>query len=176
MEKYFTKISGTPVVEDEGVRPITTVKNLLVDPETGNVIALVVNESKNLVILPMDVLSWGEAVHVHDRECIVESDEVLRVNNVLKLKINIFGNKVFTKSGKPLGNVYDFSIDTNTMTLKKLFTAKGFLGLFRYDSRIIPAKNIIEILKNKIVVKDDAAREKELEKQAEMVTQDIAPA
>ncbi len=176
MEKYFTKIVRTPVVEDDGVRPITTVKNLLIDPETGNVIALVVNENKNLIILPMDVLSWGEAVHVHHRDCIVESDEVLRVINVLKLGINIFGNKVFTKSGKPLGNVYDFSIDTNTMTLKKLFTAKGFLSLFRYDSRIIPAKNIIEILKNKIVVKNDTAKAREPEKQAEMVTQDIAPA
>lgn len=176
MERFFTKIAGTPVVEDDSVRPITTVKNLVIDPESGNVIALIVNESKNLVILPMDVLSWGEAVHVHNSDCIVESEDVLRVSSVLKSGIRIYNKKVETKSGKQLGNVYDFSIDTNLMTLKKLFTAKGFLGLFRYDSRIIPAKNIIEILKDKIVVKGDIARERELEKQVEVVTQDVAPA
>lgn len=157
MDKFYTKIVGTPVVEDDNLRPITTIKDVLIDPESGKLIALIVDLSRNLIITPIDILSWHDVIHVHGRDVIVEGNEVLRVEAVQKSGVKVFHNRVETKDGKYLGKVADFSVDTHLMDLKKLFIAKGFLALFRYESRIIPAKNILEILPEKIVVKDDLA-------------------
>ena len=155
MQKLYSNILGTPVFDQDGGRPITTVRDLVVDPESGKLIAFVVNQSKNLIITPVDILFWKEILKVRDRDAIISASEVLRVESVQKNGIHFFHNKVETKSGKFLGKVVDFEIDTNLYVLARIHVAKGFLGLIKYDSRIIPADHIVEVLEDKIVVKDD---------------------
>lgn len=156
MERLYTNIIGTSVFKHEGKRPITTVKGLVIDPESGKVVAIIVNLAKNLIIAPIDVLSWKEVIRVHNHDSIIDGNEVLRVESVQKSNIKIIHNKVVTKNGKHLGKVVDLSIDLNNIILKKLHVAKGLLGLVHYDSRIISMDNVLEILPKKIIVKDDA--------------------
>lgn len=174
MERFYTKTIGTPIFEDDSLRPVTSVKDVIMDPETGKMVALVVNTSKNLVITPMEILSWQDGIYVSNRDAIFSGNEVLRIQKVRESGIKIFNNKVETQSGKFLGRVFDFSIDNQTFSLKKLYVARGFLGLIRLDSRIIPQKNIIEILSDKIVVKDDLHGIKE--KEGEMIMEDMPTA
>ena len=68
-----------------------------------------------------------------------------------------------TEDGFKLGKVVDFSMDMRDYVLKKLFVSKEILGMVRYDNRIIPAKNIVEILPNKIIVKNNLETVKEKE-------------
>lgn len=157
MDRFYTKIVGLPVVEDDNVRALTTVKDVVIDPEKGKILAFIVDTNKNLIITPMDVISWHDVLHINDRNVIIHGDEILRVQTVQKHDVKVFGNRVETKDGKYLGKVMDYAIDDHSMVLKKLFVAKGILGLVRYDTRIIAAKNILEILPDKIVVKDDLA-------------------
>lgn len=173
MERLYSKIVGTPVYEDGGERPMTTVKDAVIDPENGKLVAFVVNISKNLVITPIDVLSWSEVIRVHNHDAIVAADEVLRIAEVIGKNVNIFHNKVYTKSGEYLGKVNDFSIDSNVMMLQKLYLSKGFLGLIRYQSRIISAKNILEILPDRIVIKDET-QVKEAMSEREVALDDMA--
>ena len=154
MKWLYTKIVGTPVY-DEGSRPIAMVQDLIIDPESGKLLAFMVNSSKRLIITPIDVLSWQDVIHVPNHDAIVEAADVLRVEEVLNGQTKIFHNKVETKSGKFLGRVNDFSVDTSSLMLQKLYVAKGFLGLIRYDGRIIQANDIQEILPGKIVVNED---------------------
>jgi uncharacterized protein YrrD len=155
MDRFYTKIVGIPVVEDDRLRAITTVKDLIIDPESGKVLAFVVDSNKNLIVMPMDVISWHDVLHINHRDSIISGDDVLRIQAVQKEGTNIFGNKVETKNGKYLGKVVDYSIDNHSMILKRIFVAKGFLGLVRFESRVISSKSILEILPEKIIVKDD---------------------
>ena len=163
MEKLYSDIVGSPVVEDNVLRPIATVKDLILDPETGKLAAFVVDIRKNLVISPIDVLFFGNRIQIHERHAVISGSDILRVEAIQKKNIRIFGNKVVTEDGFKLGKVVDFSMDMRDYVLKKLFVSKEILGMVRYDSRIIPAKNIVEILPNKIVVKNnlEAVKEKE---------------
>ncbi|MCX6734623.1 MAG: PRC-barrel domain-containing protein [Candidatus Peregrinibacteria bacterium] len=165
MDRFYTKIIGIPVVEDDGLRALTTVKDLVVDPEKGKVLAFVVDAGKNLIIMPMDIISWHDVLHINHRDSIIHGDDIFRVQTVQKEGTKIFGNRVETKDGKYLGNVVDYAIDNHLMVLKKLFVSKGFLGLVRFDSRVIASKNIIEILPEKIIVKDDIGTVKESTKE-----------
>lgn len=156
MERLFTNILGTPVIDDDFRRPITFVRDVVIDSERGTLIALVVDISQNLVIAPIDILAWGENIRIPAHDAIVEGNEILRVAEVQKKNIRILHNRVETKGKEYIGNVINFSIDSQDLKLKKIYTAKSVLGLFRYDSRIIPAKNIEEILPKKIIVKGNA--------------------
>jgi sporulation protein YlmC with PRC-barrel domain len=153
MERLFSNIIGTPVVDDDFKHPITTVRDVVIDPESGKLVALVVDINRNLVIAPIDILAWGDTIRIPAHDAVIEGNEILRVAEVQKRNIRIIHNRVETKNKEYIGKVVDFSIDVNDLTLKKLYTAKDILGLVRYDSRIIPAKIIERILPEKIIVK-----------------------
>ena len=153
MERSYSKIIGTAVFNDN-IRPITTVKDLIIDPETGKVLAFLVNINKKLIIAPLDVLSWQESIKINNGEVIINAAEILRVESVLKNKIRIIKSKVFTKDGEYLGKVVDFSLDTDNYRLKNIFVAKGILGLVRYQSTIISYREIIEVKRDKIIIKN----------------------
>ncbi|MFA5948445.1 MAG: PRC-barrel domain-containing protein [Candidatus Gracilibacteria bacterium] len=158
MEKLYSHIIGTPIFEEDIRRPIAAVRDVVMDTETGKVIAFVVNTYKNLVVAPVDVVSFGTAIKIHP-DAIISGEEVLRVSAVQKKGIRIYKNRVFTKSGIELGRVIDFSIDAKMLVLKNLYVAKGVLGFLHYGSKIIPAKCIIEVLHEKIVVQDSTVKE-----------------
>ncbi len=155
MEKLYSHILGTPVMEDDEIRPLTTVKDVVMDPDRGMLLALVVDVSRNMVIAPIDILSWGRAIRIHNGGVIIEGEEVVRIAEVLKRGISIFHNKVFTEEGVYLGRVFDFSLDNKSLSLNNLYIQKTFMGIIRLDSRIIPAKEIVEITSEKIIVKSD---------------------
>ncbi len=171
MEKSYSKIIGTAVFND-GLRPITTVKDLIIDPETAKILAFVVNINKKLIIAPLDILSWEESIKVHNGEVIIEATEVLRIENVLNSQITVLNNKVYTKNGEYLGKVIDFSVDDQSYLLKSLYVAKGILGLLRYQSRIISYKDIIEIKKDKIIVKEVLKKVKIDKKEKNIILED----
>jgi len=153
MERLFSNIIGTPVVDDDFKHPITTVRDVVVDPERGKVIALIVDVNRNLVIAPIDILAWGDTIRIPSHDAIIEGSDILRVAEVQKRNIKIFHNKVVTMKNEYIGKVVDFSIDIHDLSLKKLYTAKDILGLLRYDSRIITSKIIERILPRKIIIK-----------------------
>jgi uncharacterized protein YrrD len=156
VEKFYTKILGTLVFDENGSRPLTSIKNAVVDPSTGKLCAFEVSHGKNKIIASIDVLKWDRFIKVHNIDSIIDADDVLLVDRVLKENIKIYKNKVVTKNGDYLGRVFDFTLDSNDFVLKNIYVAKDFWGMIKYDKRIINKKNIIEILKDKIIVKEDA--------------------
>ena len=141
MIKSYTKIVGTPVLVDS-IRPITTVKDLVLDPETGKVLAFVVNVNKKQIITALDVVTWHEIIKIHDHGDIIDAAEVLRVVEVLSSGRFFYKVKVFSKDGEYLGRVLDFALNTKSFQLESIFVAKSVMGLVRYGSRVIASKDI----------------------------------
>lgn len=163
MELLYKNIIGTAVFEDDFPRPLTSVKDLILDPENAKVIAIVSDVNRNLIISPIDIVSWKNVIKINSGDAIIDGNEVLRVEAIQKKGIKFIGNNVETVDGKKLGNVVDLSINVNTFDLKRLYVSKTFLGLIRIESRIIPVSNIIEVLADKIIVKSDLEEIKEFE-------------
>ncbi|MBT4917097.1 hypothetical protein HN709_02255 [Candidatus Peregrinibacteria bacterium] len=155
MQKLFSNILGAPVYEDDSLRAFNTVKDIIIDPERGDMLGIVVEIRRNMIIAPIDIVSWGDSVRVDHRDVVTEGNEILRVEEVLKREIHIPHSKVVSEDGDSLGVVFDYSIDSNSWKLNKIFVHKVFLGLIRFETRIIPAKEIVEISKGKIVVKNN---------------------
>lgn len=163
MEKLYSNIIGSFIFEDDEQRPFTTVKDLVLDTEKkGALLALIVDVRRNLIISPIDIVSWHQnVIKVHSGTDLVEGSEVLRVAEVQEKGAILYNNKVFTKAGEYLGRVYDMAIDGNTLNLRKIFVTKSILGMVRYQSRIILVQDILEVLPKKVVVKNNLSTVKE---------------
>ncbi len=155
MEKYYKQILGTPIQQDDIPRPISSVKDLILDPESGKLVAIVVDINNDQVISASDILKWGAMVKVPISDVIVDAEEILRIEEIRRNELKIIRNKVFTEKGDFLGKVVDYSIETSSLILNKIYVQKTFLGLISFKSRLIPANKIVEIRKNKIIVKND---------------------
>jgi sporulation protein YlmC with PRC-barrel domain len=153
MERYYTHTVGLPVVTESGHK-IARVYDVVLNTDTGKIVGFLTSPSGGKVLAPIDVLHWGKALAVHDEESILDSEEIHQVSESFKKDIHVMRNRVFTKSGEYLGKVIDYAINDKMFVMTKIIVAKTIFGLINYGMRIIAHKDILEITKEKIIVKD----------------------
>lgn len=158
MEKLYSEIANMPILVEDAKRPVGRVRDLVIDPENGNLVAFAVNSARTKIIVPRDVEKLGHYLLIRDRDDICASDEILRVKEVLNSNVRILKSRVFTARGEYLGRVYDYAVDITFGKLKKIFAAKSLFGVLRFFERIISAKYILEIKPGKIIVKDSLVK------------------
>lgn len=155
MDRLYSKIIGMPVFVQDSPRPLYSVQDLIIDPANGKVVALLVDSRKRLVVASIDIIAIKHGVLVRSAEDIVKSDEILRVAAVIRDFGSLHGKKVFTENGKAIGKVVDIAVSDLALVVSKIITAKSLLGVVQYDGRIIPTSEIIEMKKDKVIVRDD---------------------
>ncbi|MBD3330468.1 hypothetical protein GF354_02965 [Candidatus Peregrinibacteria bacterium] len=161
MKISFKNAVGTPIVLPEHRRPLTTVKDVVIDTERGKIVAFVTDKARNFVLSPIDIRSWTNFITINDKDAVIEGKDILRVAEIQKQGLGLMHKKVFTKNDEFLGKVYDFEFSTKTFEILSILCIKTFLGLISTQSRIIPKNQIIEITKEKIIVKENLKTVKE---------------
>lgn len=154
MRKLYSQLIGLPVFDESsgGNSPLALIRDIILDPENGKILAFVVRN--NRVIVPFDVERLNSGLFIGDRDRIVPMDDVLRVHQVAQWHIDLIRARVVTEREKRfLGRVVDYEIDTSHMSLTHIQVAKLFF-FFRFQERLISLKNIIRIEKHTIIVKD----------------------
>jgi len=152
---HAKKIIGLPILEGISGTKVSVVKNIIVDPENGKVLALLVSKifpwQKNKVVSFKDIAEiFADGVLIKNHDSIVEAKEVFKINDVLKKRIFLIGSLALTQHGQKIGILEDFLFDTLfqnilTLTVKKKFSA---------EKRIIGAERILSILPKKLVIRD----------------------
>jgi hypothetical protein len=77
----------------------------------------------------------------------------------LNFKFRLEDKLVVEESGRKVGKVAAYSVETSSFYIIKLHIKPGFLGSFSATERIIDRSQIIEITPQKIVVKAAAVRD-----------------
>lgn len=153
MQKLYSQLVGMPVFCETSGMPINVVRDLIIEPQTGTLLAFQVKGGH--VIVPMDIEHIGTSILIPDRDCILEPSEVMRVSSTIEQGINIVGSKVYVEeSGEYLGRVVDYAIDASHTALGAIYVARYFLFI-PLDERTIPRSKIIKIEKGKIFIKGD---------------------
>jgi uncharacterized protein YrrD len=155
MEKAYSEIVGMPVIV-EGAGKVTRVTDVLTDPDDGKVCAFFTGKMK--AVTPMDIIFFGKAITIGSFEDIIDADDLVKVTNILKNENRILQSRVETKKGDYLGKLYDYFIDVKAFGLTKIVVHKSFLGLFKSPDRLISARDIIEIKKDLVIVKNKHAK------------------
>lgn len=152
MQKLYSELIGMPVLTEYSPASVALVKDIIIDPDSGRVLAFRVNNQK--IISSVDVESIGNSLVIADRDRIVPINEILRVEAVAKMDISIVGARVIgNRSKKYIGRIVDYAIDVKHLSLIAIHCAKVF-AFFRFNERIFLYKNIVKISKHTIIVKD----------------------
>lgn len=164
-----SRLIGAPVLSVQAGGPIGRIVDAIVDPDNLSVIAFHVdgppiNKQQNI----LDVRSVREyssyGFVIDDIDELVSPDDVIRINNILKLNFNLLSLKVETKKGSKLGKVQDFTLTSEDFIIQQIIVKRPMIKSLNDPELTIPRSEIVEITDYKIIVKEE---EKTIKKKAE---------
>lgn len=175
MDRYYTQTVGSPVLTASGMIAGKIIE-IVIEPETGAVTGFLLAPRGQQVVSPSDIIFWQDNLFIQDEDDILETHEIIKVKEILNKGIPIMRNKVYTKKGVFIGKVYDIGLNPKLFVMTKLAVAKNIFGLFPFDEKIIAHGDILEIKKDRIIIKDLEATEKvKVSSAKEKLQIDIAP-
>jgi len=137
-----------------GNKKIGIVRDIIVDPEKGLFLYLILNDSR--------YIEAENIKEILNDKVLIENDK--NINKITeKYKNLIINNKVYTLSGEKLGSVSDFEIDLITNKLSKIYVSGGNIikKLIRGEL-IINKDQIVSIEEEKITVEDIILKSKNI--------------
>lgn len=153
------QIVGLPVVSiAEGVK-LGTVRDVVVNPTERRIVGFVVQADgrarETLVLLAEDVRAVGpDAVTVQDRNRLRPLAALPELKTMIEQQMPIKGKAVFTSEGKRLGQIDEFTLDTQRFTVDAYFvSAPGLGGLIAGAPRRIPADWVVSSGPDAVVVR-----------------------
>ncbi|MDQ3707671.1 MAG: PRC-barrel domain-containing protein [Chloroflexota bacterium] len=162
MDKRAREILGLPVVTMNRGTKIYDIEDMVIDPDRGQVLALVVQEAAWLH--SARAIPFGR-INVIGQDAVVIPDgrAVIEVNRdpVLKRLYNqqiVRGLRVLTDDGRRLGTVADMTLDSKTGEIKGYFVSLGFGTTMGQGARWLPAERVISIGQRVMFVPADVAQ------------------
>lgn len=95
---------------------------------------------------------------VNDHEVLSDPNDLIRLKKVIDIAFELIGKKVITVTGKKLGKVNDYAVDSSSLIIQKLFVSPNIIKSLGLGSLSIDRTQITEITDKKIVVKDLEAK------------------
>lgn len=150
----YSQIIHSPVVELKSQTNLGIASDLVIQKSDLTIKAVIIRcgffNLLTRVASASDIVELNSgSVILNDENSITTLSEATRIREAIKEKMHGLGQSVRTKSGKALGQVYDYTIDNATCAIQKLFV-KSLL-----TDRIIPVSAILNFEGKKITVKDD---------------------
>lgn len=147
-----------PVAALDSQRKIGEVDKIVINPENGEIIGLLVKTGgffKSFKLLSsQDIIDIDKNGAVtKNEENLLEIEEIIRAKKILEKKITVLGQRAITKSKKSLGKISDLLIDSETLAITKYYISSLF------EERIIPADKVLKITKEAVVFSDDVIEE-----------------
>ena len=155
-----SKLVGTSILSVQAGRPIATVSELIIDPNSLKTVAFkvngpMVNRNENI----LDVSSVREysnyGIVIDDIDELMAAGDIIKISKVLELNFNLIGLKVETKKGSNLGKVVDYTLTPEDFMVQQIIVKRPMIKRFVDPELTIPRKEIVEIDDYKIIVKDE---------------------
>lgn len=167
----ISSLIGKPILCLETNALVGTILDVVIDPDTGRVIAFKVSISlmtKPKIISCQDIVEIrNDCLIIAKESAVVEPKEILKINDILAKNLKVLGNWVKTKQGSWLGKVEDLLIESETLALIKIYVQgnalnlgfKPFLGTIK-ENQIISADNIVKVTAAAVIVKNEVVPKK----------------
>ncbi|MBQ3309507.1 hypothetical protein IJG78_02420 [Candidatus Saccharibacteria bacterium] len=135
----------------------------LVGPDVGG--------ENGTVLQPKDIREFSEIGMVVDSiDEFVKPEDVVKLDEVIKLNFTLEGIKVETKKGTKLGKVTGYTVNTENFLVQQLVVGRPFMKAFLDPELLIGRSEVVEVNDDKIIVKDE---EDKIRKNA--MTEDFVP-
>lgn len=99
-----------------------------------------------------DVIAQGFVINDHD--VLAEPEELVRLKSVMELQFELTGKQVVTVSRQKIGKVVDYSTETTTMFVQKIYIGQSLFKNLTGGSLGIDRTQIVEITDRRVVIQD----------------------
>jgi len=164
----FSSILNQKVISAEIKLAVAYTKDIVIDPNNGKILALVVKKNifvKKQIITALDIIGiFKNVVIISNEDSIIDINDVVRIDQILREKNHIYRKWAKTRSGKMLGRIDDIILETNPIEIKKYFINGSacklcFMNLFRHrDDRLITQNDIYKVTRDAVIVKNDVLK------------------
>ena len=142
-------ICDFPVVDPNDLKLVAyTLTNIVQDEDTGG----------DILVLD-DVREFSKnGLIVDSGSRFVSRDEVVRLDEIMSLNFNLIGLKVVSESGKKIGKIKDYTIDTKTFMIYQIIVDRPVIKSLVDPELTINRSQIVEIDDYKITIKNEAEK------------------
>ncbi len=158
MLKLSNVFTNTPVLSLRTGGPIATANKLIIDPNNLKIEGWHVTDKfdkTDLVLVSSDAREViDKGVVVNDHEVLSPAEDLVRLKPILEIDFDLIGKAVTTESGKKLGKVSDFAVETSGLFVKKIYVSQNLIKNFSGGTLSIDRDQIIEITNRRIVVEE----------------------
>lgn len=156
--KPSRKFLSLPIVSLREGQHIGYVKNLVLDPRTKSVAALVIDPKgffRDQRIIPFGkIISVGDDAITIDRENHVDrSANIPEILTLLKENAEIIGTKIISETGKTLGIAMEYYVDPESGTITQIELSGGRANGLLNGSAWLNSENILTIGQDAIIVR-----------------------
>ena len=150
---------GRPVMSLRTGTAVATTISAIFNPNNLKIEGFYVQDSfdskKKLILLCQDIREIiPQGIVINDHEVLGESDELVRLKEVLEIGFELVGMPVQTEGKSKLGKVNDYATDTSSMFVQKIYVSQSIMKSFSGGALSVDRSQIIEISSSKIIIKD----------------------
>lgn len=161
-----SRLVGCPILSLHVGGRIAQVSRLIIDPDNLKIAAfevegpLVAQQDGN--ILPIESIREFSRLGliVDSIDELVNPDDVIYLQNILKLHFSLVGLKVESKNGSKIGKVSNFTANPNSWQVHQLIVQRPLLKSFLDPELTIPRHQIISVDDYKVIIKDETSKSK----------------
>lgn len=157
-----SQLENLKIISLRSSRAVAQTAGVVIDPRELKIVAFVISGAKNYrYLLSEDVREIRPSTLLIDEENeIVESEDLVRLQETLKLNFSIRNKRVVTETNRPLGKAEDSVVESTTFYIQKIHVKQSILKSLSSSKLIIDRKQIVEVTDKKIVVREAAAKNK----------------
>lgn len=141
-----------------------TVKDLLFDHETDQLLGLLISEKELFGLIDAQVVPWDQVVKIGADAIIVQGPDSKiaahadpRISAILDRPTVVSGTKIYTTDGRDIGTFADLYLDENTGQVVGYEVSGGFVADTMSGKHFIPASMDIAISKDVALVPPEVA-------------------
>lgn len=110
---------------------------------------------QRLILLIQDIRDIvPQGIVVDDHDVLVEPEELVRLQQVLKLNYQIIGKLVQSVNKQKLGKANDYAVDDTSFFVQKLYIERSLLKSISSSQLVIDRAEIVEVTDKRIVIKE----------------------
>ena len=159
MLQLSTSLLNKPVLSLRTGAPVATTTTPIINPNNLKIEGFYCIDNfskKQLVLLYQDIRDvLPQGFVINDHEILAEPDELVRLQDVIKLHFDIMNKPVTTSEGRSkIGKVTDYATEIETMYIQKIYVSQSLLKSFSGGNLGVDRSQIIEITPHRIVIND----------------------
>jgi sporulation protein YlmC with PRC-barrel domain/uncharacterized protein YunC (DUF1805 family) len=154
-----SQIQDAPILSIRNGHPVAMAGKMLINADRLEVAAVFCKSpgwrGDNHVLLLRDIREYSRSgIIIDSLEDIEDIGEIIRLGDVMERNYQINGKPVVTESGHKLGKVEDYSVDTVTNNIQKIYIKPSLLKNLMVNNLVIDRSNILKADDNQITVSD----------------------